>query len=64
MEEVIDTTGDHVVLVNRATGHGRGSGATVELTFSSVLTLRDGKVIKLIVYSDHADALEAAGLSE
>ena len=64
VEEVIDTTGDHVVLVNRATGHGRGSGATVELTFSSVLTLRDGKVIKLIVYSDHADALEAAGLSE
>jgi ketosteroid isomerase-like protein len=64
VEEFIDTTGDRVVLMNRATGHGRGSGAMVELTFSTVLTLSDGKVIKVIVYGDHADALEAAGLRE
>ena len=64
VEEFIDTTGDHVVLVNRATGHGRGSGATVELAFSTVVTLKHGKVTKVIVYADHADAPEAARLEE
>jgi ketosteroid isomerase-like protein len=64
VDEFIDTAGDRVVLMNRATGQGRGSGATVELAFSTVLTLRGGKVIKLIVYGDHAEALEAAGLQE
>ncbi len=64
VEEFIDTTGDCVVLMYRAVGRGRGSGATVELTFSGVVTLKDGKLTKSIVYSDHADALEAAGLRE
>ena len=48
----------------RAIGRGRGSGATVELTFSGVVTLGDGMLTKSIIYSDHADALEAAGLQE
>ena len=64
VEEFIDTTGDHVLLMSRATGHGRGSGAKVELTYSAVTTLRAGRLTKLIGYDDHAEALEAAGLSE
>ena len=64
VEEFIDTTGDHVLLMIRATGRGRGSGADVELAFSAVATMRDGKLAKLIVYDDHAEALEAAGLEE
>lgn len=60
--EFIDTPGDHVVLAQRATGRGRGSGAKVEMHYTTVSTLRDGKLIRHIVYSDHAGALEAAGL--
>ncbi len=62
VEKFIDTPGDCVVLMSRAKGRGRGSGATVDLTFSSVATLAHGKLVKLIVDSDHKDALEAAGL--
>jgi hypothetical protein len=34
------------------------------MSFSSVLTLSEGKIAKLIVYSEHADALQAAGVQE
>ena len=63
-EEFIDAPGDHVVVVNHATARGKGSGAKVEMHFSSVWTLSDGKVIRHTAYRDHAEALEAAGLSE
>ena len=64
VDEFIDTTGDHVLLMIRAMGRGRGSGAKVELTNSVVATLRAGRLTKLIAYDDHAEALEAAGLEE
>jgi ketosteroid isomerase-like protein len=56
--------GDHVVVAMHATGSGRGSGAKVEMQMSNVWTLGDGMVARLITYSDHAEALEAAGLGE
>ncbi len=62
-EDFIDA-GDHVVVVNHATGRGMGSGAMVEMHFSNVWTLSDGKIVRQITYSDHAEALEAAGLRE
>jgi uncharacterized protein len=62
-DDFIDA-GDRVVVVNHATGRGRGSGADVEMHFSSVWTLNDGKVVKCIVYDDHDDALKAGGLWE
>ena len=64
VERTREATDDRVLLVLRATGRGRGSGAKVELTFSAVATLDSEKLTRLIVYSDHAEALEAAGLSE
>jgi ketosteroid isomerase-like protein len=64
VEESTDTTDDRVLLKFRATGKGRGSGATVELDFSGVVTVREGKLAKVTIYSDHAEALRAAGLSE
>jgi ketosteroid isomerase-like protein len=62
-QEFIDA-GDRVVVVNRATGRGMGSGAKVEMDFSNVWTLSEGKIVRQITYEDHAQALEAAGLSE
>jgi ketosteroid isomerase-like protein len=63
-EQFIDPGGDCIVLVNRGTGRGRGSGADVEMHFTTVSTLSNGKFVKHVAYTDHAEALEAAGLSE
>ena len=63
VEELIDA-GDQVVVVNRATGSGSGSGAEVNTNFSNVWTLRDGKAVSAVSHDTHDEALEAAGLSE
>ena len=63
-DELIDAGGDRVVLANHGMGRGRGSGARVEMQFSTVLTLCDRKIVKLITYNEHAEALRAAGLAE
>ena len=63
-DEVIDAGDDRVVLANSGSGRGRGSGATVEMQFSTVVTLSDRKIFKLITYNEHVEALEAAGLGE
>jgi ketosteroid isomerase-like protein len=62
--EFIDAGGDRVVVVNHGVGQGRGSGANVEMQFSTVSTLRNGKLVKHIAYNEHVEALEAAGLGE
>ena len=54
--------GDHVVVVIRLLGRGRGSGVPVEDRVVHLWTMRDGKAVALQVYSDVDDALEAAGL--
>ena len=60
--EVIDA-GDSVLVRIHQWGRGRGSGATVESRFWQVLTLCDGKVVRVTHHSDRAQALEAVGLS-
>ncbi len=62
VDEVIDA-GDRIVVVNHATGRGRGSGAEVQMYFTNVWTLSGGKVVSAISYGDHAEALAAGGLS-
>jgi ketosteroid isomerase-like protein len=62
-DEFIDA-GDHVLVPTHGRGRGKSSGALVELRFSNVWTLSDGKLTSCISYSDHTEALEAAGLSE
>jgi|SRR5215208_3206998 len=61
-QEFIDA-GDRVLVVTQATTRGQGSGVEVEMRFSSVWTLGDGKAVSLISYDTHAEALEAAGLA-
>ena len=44
---------------------GRGSGVEVSMPpYAWVMTLRDGKIVEATIYTDKAEALEAAGLSE
>jgi ketosteroid isomerase-like protein len=62
-EEFIEA-GDQAVTLWRFSGQGKQSGAAVELTLTSVSSLRDGKIVRIRNYPDKAEALEAVGLSE
>jgi ketosteroid isomerase-like protein len=61
-EEFIDA-GDDVVVRLRQGGRGKQSGVEVEMPpYWQVYRLRDGRAVRIEVYSDHAEALEAVGL--
>ncbi len=62
-ERFIDA-GDRVVVIAEWRGRGKASGAFTKWRYGAVWTLRDGKVISLVSYTDPAAALEAVGLSE
>jgi ketosteroid isomerase-like protein len=54
--------GDRVVV--RLIWRGVGRGPRADMEFSGVYTLRDGKVIAIDQFWDHAVALKAVGLEE
>jgi ketosteroid isomerase-like protein len=56
--------GDSVVARVHQWGRGKGSGATVDDSHWQVWTVRDGKVVRVIIRADREAALEAAGLRE
>jgi ketosteroid isomerase-like protein len=61
VEELIDA-GDAVVALGAAHVRGALSGATaVQLGFTIVAPVRDGRIVAFRVYYDRAEALEAAG---
>ena len=62
-EEYFDA-GDQVVVRSRHTSRGAASGVPVEAIFWYVWTIRAGKIVRVAVFSDWSEALEAAGLSE
>ena len=64
VEEIIDCGRDRVLALACQRGRGSRSGASAELEFAQLYTLRDGKFVRVDTYVDHSDALEAAGLSE
>src|SRR3954453_12826567 len=58
-EEIIDA-GEQVLVLARLGGRGSGSGAPAEgLRGACLFTLREGKVVRLALYTDRAEALEA-----
>jgi ketosteroid isomerase-like protein len=64
VEEVIEGIGDRVVAVARVVARGRGSGVPLDQRLSSVITLRDGKIVRVDDYIERAEALEVAGLRD
>jgi ketosteroid isomerase-like protein len=62
-EELIDA-GEKVISVVTRHARGRASGIDVEQPFALVWTLRESKVVRVVWFLTHAEALEAAGLSE
>jgi ketosteroid isomerase-like protein len=62
-EEFIDAD-DHVVVRVRQEARGEQGGAPVTAMFWFMYTLRDGRIVRLGMYADRDEALEAAGLRE
>ena len=61
VEELVDA-GDQVVAVMRL--RGRTNELEVDEGRSSLLTMRDGRIVRIEPFASRADAIEAAGLSE
>jgi ketosteroid isomerase-like protein len=63
-EEYLEA-GDRVLVMTRFRGAGRGSDAPIgDFPGACLFTLREGKVVRLVLFTDRREALEAAGLSE
>src|SRR5215207_372 len=63
VDEFVDA-GDSVVALGAAHVRGALSGATAVQTGASVNRVRDGRIVAVRVYLNHAEALEALGLQE
>ena len=55
---------DLVVATVRFRGRGRQSGVKVTTCMYEVFTVREGKIVRMDEFTERAEALEAAGLSE
>jgi ketosteroid isomerase-like protein len=62
--EALRDAGDQVVAIVRQRGRSKTTGLAVDMTFAQVYTMRDGKQIRMEMYADPSEALEAAGLSD
>ena len=54
--------GDQAVVVFRMVGHGDHSGLPVELLASHAVTLRDGRVKRVLAFIDRPSGFRAAGI--
>ena len=59
----LEAGGERVVVYVRDTGRIKGSGAEIDAQLVHVWTLRDGKIIRWEIFTDEAQALDAAGLT-
>jgi ketosteroid isomerase-like protein len=64
IERLIAADDDRVVALIRKSGTGKESGVPVEWDTATVSELKGGRIVRTTNYNSHAEALEAAGLSE
>jgi ketosteroid isomerase-like protein len=63
--ETLLDAGDKVVAFARSTGKGRASGIELPSYESAhVITIKDGRIVRVQGFYDRDEALQAAGLSE
>jgi ketosteroid isomerase-like protein len=63
-EELVTISDGRVLVIGRMRGSGLSSGAAFDSEWANLLTFFDGRIIREQVFRAHAEALEAAGLSE
>jgi ketosteroid isomerase-like protein len=63
--EVIDVDGERVILVSRIVGQSEKFGTELSADYAWLITFEaNGKAVRVEAFTDKAQALEAAGLSE
>jgi ketosteroid isomerase-like protein len=60
----VKSNGDMIFVWVRFIGHGAASGLPIDMELAHVCTVRDGKTIRLVEYTDQQDGLKAVGLEE
>jgi ketosteroid isomerase-like protein len=55
--------GDYVVVLARYSGRGKGGGVPVDVEGAHVWRMREGKAVRLEIFSDRAKAMESVGLT-
>ena len=60
--EFRELPGNRILLLGELVVRGKASGVEIRTPFGQIGLLRDGKMIRLDAYPDHASALAAAGL--
>jgi ketosteroid isomerase-like protein len=63
-ERFFDVDDERVLVFMHATAEGEGSGVPVEIRTAHEFTIWDEVVVRVKVYANRPEALEAAGLSE
>jgi ketosteroid isomerase-like protein len=53
---------ERVLAVTEQRARGRGSGAPVQLRFAQLWTIRDGRALRMVLYTDVDEGFRAAGL--
>ena len=64
IDETRDAGGEQVVGIGRFRARGRASGVDINVPLGVFTRVRRGKIVYTRFFSEPADALEAAGLSE
>jgi ketosteroid isomerase-like protein len=64
VQRLVDIDNDRVLALVRVAASGRGSGLEVNDEGGHIWTLRDGKGVKVKMFTDPAAALAAAGVSK
>jgi ketosteroid isomerase-like protein len=62
VEEILDA-GEDAIGVMRQRGRSKATGLPVDMRFAMVWTFRDGKQIRMRMYTSREEALEATGLA-
>jgi uncharacterized protein len=63
LDELIDA-GDEVISLATLRGKGRESGLDVEQPYAAVFTIRDSRIVRVVVLPTSEEALAAVGLAE
>jgi ketosteroid isomerase-like protein len=63
IEEMRDL-GSQVCVVSTQHGRGKGSGIETKTRYAVLYEVRGNRITRMTLYSDRAEALEAAGLAE
>lgn len=67
VEEVRALDGERVLVLGHSTGRGKASGVALDAAqrkFATLYQIRDGQIIRHVVYLDRADAFADLGLEE